>query len=571
MVSATSCESYLLEENPNQVTTESYWNDLEDTKATIYAAYARLRSDYVLNIRAEAWRSDMAWPGYGRPQVSNNAMGWTYYIQNYNNSNTLVMNKWDNTYTIIWRANQAIEGLQKLESNANIDKEEWSKQMAEARFVRGLAYFYLYTSFNEGSVILKKETPKNNEAFYEPLAPAEDVYNFYVADLEYAYKNLPDVSPEVSLPAKPAAATILGTSYLYKSDYAKAAPYFVDVITNGNYGLKLEQDITKMFTTAGEFNSESIFEIPYSTELRTDYVDWAPESMRSSLGLYSKSQMGYFMPSWLVNEYLTEEMDPKVSSNYTDGTNLRAVSQRASAMCALMEDQTSLYYNKYVAEQTEFGGAQGAWGFGKYKKYSNSDIMDLEPANLPISGKNVTVNRLSDVYLMYAECLLHDGDIQKSLDYINAIRKRWGLVLLGSGADASRTYDGVTYTKESLMDRIMYIERPLELSVEGHQTRWQDLRRWGLLNDDAKNIFKRHAAEVFYTTSPTGLKKVDGTDATTAPKHSSITAIEPTTGTAGTDYYVIDYEYDEAAKNYSVKNNLYYGISANEILNNPNL
>ncbi len=570
LISASSCESYLLEENPNQVTTESYWANLDQTKATIYSAYAGLRSEYILNIRTEAWRSDMGWPGYGRPQPQNNADGWSYYCQTYNNSSKFVINKWNDSYIVVWRANQAIEALEKLSSDPNVDQVEWTKQMAEARFVRGLIYFYLYSSFNDGSVVLKSSIPKVNADFYQSLSPAEEVYSFYVADLEYAYENLPDVSEEETLPAKPAAATILGTSYLYKSDYDKASEYFNDVITNNNYSLKLETDLSKMFTTAGEFNSESILEIPYSTEHRTDYGDWDSGRMINPLGLFSKNIMGFLMPAWISNAYLTDPIDPKVAMNYEDG-ELRTVSQRASSMGAFVLDQSSLYYGKYAVEQGQelAGGPKAAWGFGKYKKYTNHDIWTLETS--PRSGKNVTVNRLSDVYLMYAECLLQGGDIQGALDYINDVRKRWGLVLLGTGSDTSRTYNGIDYTAETLMDHLMYVERPLELSVEGHQIRWQDLRRWGLLKNDDKNIFKRHAAETFYAVTPTGLVTTTGDPATMVTKFSTIVTEEPETGVVDTDYVVVDYEYDEAAANFSIENNLYYGISSDEELNNPNL
>ncbi len=38
----------------------------------------------------------------------------------------------------------------------------------------------------------------------------------------------------------------------------KAEPLFYEVITDKRYGYELVQDLSKMFTTAGEFNSESI-------------------------------------------------------------------------------------------------------------------------------------------------------------------------------------------------------------------------------------------------------------------------------------------------------------------------
>ena len=36
---------------------------------------------------------------------------------------------------------------------------------------------------------------------------------------------------------------------------------------------------------------------------------------------------------------------------------------------------------------------------------------------------------------------------------------------------------------ESLMEQIMWVERPLELMFEGHDTRWEDLTRWGKVQE----------------------------------------------------------------------------------------
>lgn len=73
--SLSSCEDYLSLSNPNKTTVETFWTDLKDTKSGLYATYAALRNDYVLNIREEAWRSDLCWPGYGRPQPQNMKVG----------------------------------------------------------------------------------------------------------------------------------------------------------------------------------------------------------------------------------------------------------------------------------------------------------------------------------------------------------------------------------------------------------------------------------------------------------------------------------------------------------------
>ena len=71
---------------------------------------------------------------------------------------------------------------------------------------------------------------------------------------------------------------------------------------------------------------------------------------------------------------------------------------------------------------------------------------------------------------MYAECILNtDGDYTEALVYVNHIRNRAGVELL----------DVANYDADSLMEHIMWVERPLELMFEGFDLRWEDLTRWG--------------------------------------------------------------------------------------------
>lgn len=572
----TSCDDFLTKVNPNETTTDTYWQDLTQTQSGLYATYAVLRNDYLLNIREEAWRSDMAWPGYGRPTPQNNDAGWTWYCQMYNSTTSEVSKKWDALYTGVWRANQVIEALENnfdYETLSDSDKETWDYQMGQARFMRGLMYFYLSSAFNEGSVVLRTKVPASTEEYNQALAPAEDVLEFYRADLLAAYELLPNVSPTgttyVGLPTKGTAATILGTSYLYKHDYAEAEKYFDDVIHNSEYGYKLETDLSKMFTNAGEFNSESIFEITFSTDKRQDIDTWNSNCMYNRLDAMTTSTVGCLLPAWVAWDYMNEPMDPNVATNYIDGDmskGLRHVSLRASAMVGVAIDfETPFHITGNVSEQANyFGGPNGEWGFGKYKKYYNADLAE---AGQLISGKNVTVNRLSDVYLMYAECLLERGEVQEAIDYINEIRYRWGLVLIGkSGKYGSRTYDNLDYSAEDVLYHLQYVERPMELSFEGHQIRWQDMLRWGMLEDDNNNRFKDVSTSPAYEFWSDNIEtyKLDGTY-NKSLTNAYLSIDEPVDNTSAK---FIDYEYDQAAQNYTKSKNAYLPIPENERMNN---
>lgn len=592
LATLTSCEDYLTEVNPNYTSVENFWEDLDDTQAGLNAAYAVLRTSSLTAIREEAWRSDLGWPGFGRPSPTSNAEGWSYYTHLYSNSTSVITDKWDALYRGVWRSNQVVDALNELECEMTeeSDIETWTYQMAQARFLRGVYYFYLYSSFNEGSVVLKR-TSTSVSGVYEGLSPADDVLEFLRDDLQYAYENLPYKNPTgeeyTGLPAKGAATTLLGVSYLYEGAFEYANNYFEELVTDTQYPYELETDIDKMFTMAGELNSESIFEIAYTTNERTDISTWSDDVMTNPWGTYSRTTTGFYAPSWVVVAYENEAMDEKFAGNYfedpeNDGAStLRPVSLRASSMIATVRDDASVYYLNGNPTTNGLYGYTG-YGFGMYKKFTNHDLFTTEPSS--ISGKNVVLNRLSDVYLMYAECQLEMGNIQTALDYINRVRARWGLVLLGiSSAGESeyedRTYDESSYDYDTLTDQLRNVERPLELSCEGHQIRWQDLRRWGYLEDDVNNIFYKRSLEEYWAARPVGdlgltLHDLDGNELSTgnAVNRTAVVAYDYNnathTGVVGVTYK-IDYEYDTAMLNYRKENNLYYPIPSTETMNNP--
>ncbi len=562
-LSLASCDDFLTQNDPTRTSTDNYWENLDDTEGGLIATYAVLRNNYLTCVIEDCWRSDLGWPGYGRPAPTQNNSGWLWYTQNYTHSDNSLTKRWDASYQCIFRANQVIEALEKIKSQAGVDEGERINQMAQARFMRGLMYFYLHSDFNKGSVVLHKSVPRTTADYNKPLSPAEDVLEFYRADLEYAYDNLaPKHTSEKNIgrPTAGSAATILGLSYMYAKELDKAEPYFQDVIENPSYGYMLEQDLNKMFKKDGDFNSESILEISYTTEWTNGVTSvWDENIMSSRLNSMLSNTVGALLPSWLAYQYKSEPIDPQDPRNLIDG-KLRKVSLRASTMVTLVEDEDTPYYQKWnVSEKENFGGPGGEWGCGKYKKYSNSDWMDAEREL--ISGKNVILNRLSDVYLLYAECLLARNDIDGALKYINEVRKRWGLVLLGYKVEAGRTYDEKGYTADELMQHLMYIERPLELAAEGHSIRWNDLRRWGML----KERFDELSNDSYFFSSILITKLSDG-----KTQWRANCSVKKDASLATGNDHVVDYEYDAAASNYTEANE-YLPIPLKEIMNNSSI
>lgn len=493
IMSFLSCEDYLDEINPNEISANNFFNNLEESETVLTSVYGAMLNTFISATREDGWRSDMTFPGIREGAIRTSAL--FFYEHVITEDNAFINNRWTALYQVIWRANQVIEGLNSMDDELKA-QQRWTEQMGQARFFRGLAHFYLHSLYNNGKIVIRDIVPGSQEEFSKPLSSSQEVMDFFREDLKYAYENLPDVFAEKTRVTSGTAATILGTSYLYSAsnnpqDYQESKKYLEAVINSGVYSLVQDTDI--MFTEAGDFNSESIFELNYTVDQQLEEGVFDEESFFTRLARYSAPREGggssvseqFTAAAWIVHAFGTEPLDVSDPRNTViDRGNgfprPRKVSLRASAMIAMVNDEDTQYYQEPSAPVlVNFGSNQRKYGY--FKKYSNHDIVSNENDTGDInwkSGKNIILNRLADVYLMYAECLLlGDNDISGAIDFINPIRQRWGLQPLDSNASL---IDGTPYTRESLMDHIMYVERPLELVVEGVSTRIIDLRRWGV-------------------------------------------------------------------------------------------
>ena len=556
-VSMQSCDSdsYLTENNPNEISTGVYWSTLVQSQSNLTSVYAAMLDSNVLNTTYDFFRTDLGHPG-SRTNPAGAYLNW--YQNRLFSDNSVVGNTWNAKYRVIWRANQVIEGLNGMTEDLKA-KQAWTEQMAQARFFRGLMHFYLHSTFNEGKIVIRDKVPVTFEDFNKPLSTSEEVVTFFREDLEYAYANLPAKFSQKTRVTAGTAATILGTSYLYGGKHAEAKVYFNDVITNANYGYKLIEDVSLIHTPAGDYNSESILEINYSDVLQIQDDRFDEESFQNRLARFSApiaknietgatmGGQGIILPSaWLTYGLSNEPMD------VTDPRNAgRTIPLRAAQSIAVVNDEISKYYGHTAPQVTSFAGTR----FAYLKKYTNHDVVttEFETANDSWrSGRNIIVNRLSGVFLMQAECMANTGDLPGAISLINQIRKRWGLVQLDSNASL---VDGTPYTQTSLMDHLMYKEYPYELAFEGFSTRLIDLRRWGI----AQQRFADVSTQMFHVEDFTYTR----TNGKTANRKQSLLTPGP-----GAREFV---EYVDAATTWSQPTAGWLPIPQSEILNNQNV
>ncbi len=99
-----------------------------------------------------------------------------------------------------------------------------------------------------------------------------------------------------------------------------------------------------------------------------------------------------------------------------------------------------------------------------------------------ITGLNVNIIRLADVYLMAAECYVEANNLDAARALVNKVRARAakleGRQVNGTPAAAYNVKPYAAFASQDYARNAVRFERRLELALEGH--RFYDLVRWGI-------------------------------------------------------------------------------------------
>ncbi|WP_346883796.1 RagB/SusD family nutrient uptake outer membrane protein [uncultured Algibacter sp.] len=584
-----SCEEFLDEPNPNAPDLVDAVNNLNDTDKVLNSVYNSLFNHFVVSVEEDGYRSDEGSVLNRLNPSSARLEQFQYLSQTYNEGTRFIGQRWGALYRGIFFANQTLFALDKIRPSliTDADIQTWNEQRAQALFFRGLYHFYAHSVFNEGNVIIRDVYEPDVTKRSKDVSSSEEVRAFFRKDIEEALEFLPMPSEtEEGRISIGAATMILANSYLYEGTpeaMSKATELYESL--RDDFGYTLETDVTKMFTTAGEFNSESIFEIPYTTAFNLELDEFDERSPQNRLAArtshFTFQGQNFLQPStWLIMAYEQEPIDasnPVNTIEVGDGSiDTRRVSLRASSMVMLNNDLDTPVYDQPNALQR--GGLRGnALIVSVFKKYTNHDLgvaneNSTSTSDRLKSGKNVTVNRLSEVLLNLAECYIKQGRLDDAITEINKIRSRWALELLDINSQIDN--NALPYDQTSLMNRLMFFEKPLELSVEGHATRVIDLRRWGIAEQRYSDLSDVVYQGVFFPKPGTrnitpALARGPITSLTNPSDIVVFDGVVPTDPTEVTRMRIFT-EFSEASANYSI-NNGYLPIPAEEVLNNDSL
>lgn len=335
----------------------------------------------------------------------------------------------------------------------------------QALFLRALGLFWATNTFNLGNVPMPLKVPTTIADSKLPLTPRAQVFEQIIRDLKLAknlylsnFKSRPDNL--ASLATWGAATALLGKVYLYNEQFEEAAVAFKEVIDCPECGYALlTDDLDRNFNEAGEFNSESIFEVafllnkPLFNGFGSGEGNRQAESTRRGVIFGARAGGGlqwarpsHFITNLYKNEYRSPEDENETETIhilYRESRNTainedthrttsidgarRLLSKRAKSSLFFEDDLQRLYNGTTRESFQQYGGIFNHSPVrATVKKFT-----DWEQAQQPqTSGINERVIRFSDVKLMYAEALLRQGapNTAEAVLQINDVRRARGLV-----------------------------------------------------------------------------------------------------------------------------------------------
>lgn len=386
-----------------------------------------------------------------------------FFFFSFNEGNAHINAAWRSLFRVVSYANSIINDMPRIASNHGVSQSVIDAAVGEARFIRGMAYFFLAEYWGEVPIVENSTDLVSANNLILPKNFQHNVYEFIRRDLVYASENLPpsDVPGRVnSYAAKAMLAKLHLTMASHLNDagsaenFTKAKEYAADVINNSGYALM--NNYADIFKIENNNNSESIFALQwmegqYGTG-NSRQANWA----RSSL-ITGNSE------AWGGGKCMTLDFlenvaggDERRSSIFMDLNDFYPEIRRADG------GYTYKYVNRDPADPNIVLEAQTPV-LNSLKKYivGSADDTGGKVSTGQATALNQVFLRLADVYMIYVEASIGSGSSTSdptAASYFNAIRSRANLV----GAS--------TITLDDL-----YKERRVEFALES--IRWFDIKR----------------------------------------------------------------------------------------------
>ena len=476
VITCFSCDSFLEEEPRDIVSPDNFFANDADARQGMTGIYSLLKNNSIYGQAGlDNWYDngvDIIEPNRTHPifEVMGN---YTLSEVTADLSNQLmsVTDTWQNLYRVILNTNTIIE---RVSGNGAISEDVQTDVIADARFVRGMAYWHITNLWGDAP-------------FYTEVLPLEEIALLgrtdkatiiasVLDDLEFAHNNLPSAFPEEDRgrASKWAAAIIEAKIHMKAQDWQAGLDKCLEIINQSPHSLL--PNFADVFDPNNEYNDEIIWSLDFAKDFTGMFEPAFPGS--------SFAGNNYWRPS-LFNPRIRDEpanaadRDPLRAALAANGEEFNGTGlQIASKDFAEKFPMNDLRRPLNIMDNYE--------GFQLNHTYMPKFMnLDFETSPRFNHGDNRLVFRLADVYLMAAECENELNGPSNAYQYIHPIRQR---------AYTDQADWELTGLSQQEFREAIYDERKWELAAEAH--RRYDLIRWGNYLDVVRNAkFKTYTPD----------------------------------------------------------------------------
>jgi starch-binding outer membrane protein, SusD/RagB family len=378
-------------------------------------------------------------------------------------------------YVVITQSNLAIKNINRY-ATANVSEAVKRHAIAEARFMRALAYRYLVMNYGSVPIITDNETLVQDPTKVRRHT-TESIWRFICAEMRGAAADLTDEPIDEGRLTKMSAEAMLARFYLTRAGvgqsgsrdqtFLDSAKYFAGrVIESGQY--ELMNNYADLFTFPYDNNPESIFELQWvftSTEWGTS--NSTPAYLAYSQDIANGDGWGGDKSAtlWMLSKY-----DGLIENGRTTDQRLKSTFMLPGAHYPEIS-QNVVIDGKQAKQELIFPLTGTDVNFASIKKYVTGQNGDNgQEASQQHYSHNTYMMRYPEVLLIYAEATIGNASSTAdgtALQYFNMVHTRAGLPPI----TGTLTFEDV------------WKERVLEFAMEG--SFWYDLVSYHYYKPDA--------------------------------------------------------------------------------------
>lgn len=439
LAAATSCTNDFLDVDyysvvsPNGVysSEENVFKGLMGVYNSMYATgdyyikpHPALANIPTLDVQADGWDAEMATHSWGVESKSN-----------------FFLNAWTYSYLEVSRANLYLRDLESVDESV-LPAAQKAVYEAEARAIRGYAYYYLTINFSRVPMLMTGETYATAPDKARPENDAE-AWKTILSDFEYAASVL-DWKParnQVGRFTKGAALAYAAKACMYLGDYDKAKQYYKQVIDSKTYQLDPCYAMTSWVDNEGSY--EAIWEVsfPKFPKMGWDVWSFAANNDCRYFGMQTKAREYGGWGDGFTSYELVRSFEP---------------GDKRKTYSIACWDGTKGDTNPYTGDQIGIHDGFKSYFLSNAEGNPNNHNMKWWRVNDVYSAHSVELYRYGGMLLDYAECCFRTNDEAAGWQVLKELRNRaWGNLEVGHDPDQSGSY--LPFPKELLSTAVVAV------------------------------------------------------------------------------------------------------------------